>query len=173
MDIGTLKKCMPFAASGNIARFLEPLEAAMDKYQINTRLRQAAFLAQVAHESGSLTYVKEIASGRAYEGRKDLGNTQAGDGVRYKGRGLFQITGRANYKRYGELLGLDLVEHPELLESPAAATESAAIYWNDKKLNPLADAGNFEKITKLINGGLNGYEDRKAHYARCLAALPE
>lgn len=174
----TLKKCMPFALEANLKRFLEPLEAAMERFEINTRLRQAAFLANVAHESGSLQYVKEIASGKAYEGRKDLGNTQEGDGVKFKGRGLFQVTGRANYKRYGELLGLDLLNHPELLELAGNAALSAGLYWSDHHLNKIADEGDFLEICKKINGinkttGLpNGYEDRKVHYARCLAALP-
>ncbi len=87
------------------------------------------FIAQIAHESGELTYVQEIASGKAYEGRKDLGNTQPGDGIRYKGRGLIQLTGRANYEKYGQLMGLDLINNPELLEEPEFAALSAAYFW--------------------------------------------
>ena len=99
------------------SEFCEPLNNAMEKYSINTLLREAAFLAQVGHESGRLFYVKEIASGKAYEGRKDLGNTKVGDGVKFKGRGLIQITGRTNYKQCGTDLKLDLLTHPELLET--------------------------------------------------------
>lgn len=153
-----LKAIMPL--SKNIDVFLEPLQKTLEKYQINTPQRIACFLAQIAHESGSLRYVKEIASGEAYEGRKDLGNIYVGDGVKFKGRGLIQITGRANYEALGKHLGVDLIAKPELLEQPLYAALSAGWFWDKRKLNALADITNFEKITRLINGGLNGYEDR-------------
>lgn len=153
-----LKAIMPL--SKNIDVFLEPLQRTLEKYQINTPKRIACFLAQIAHESGSLRYVKELASGEAYEGRKDLGNIYVGDGVKFKGRGLIQITGRANYEALGKYLGVDLIAKPELLEQPLYAALSAGWFWDKRKLNALADIMNFEKITRLINGGLNGYEDR-------------
>lgn len=118
------------------------------------------FLAQIGHESGELKWVKELASGKAYEGRLDLGNKAPGDGVRYKGRGLIQITGKHNYVLVSLALGIPCVETPELLETPENASRSAGWYWYKKNLNSLADAGRFELITRRINGGLNGYADR-------------
>jgi putative chitinase len=127
----------------------------------------------VAHESGSLRYVREIASGAAYEGRADLGNTQPGDGRRYKGRGLIQITGRANYAACSQALYGDdrLIRTPEILEQTEPACESAAWYWWSRGLNELADTGAFRAITKAVNGGFNGYDDRLAYYQRAAAVL--
>lgn len=171
MDAKLLKKCMPFATTENIEKFVGPLTAAMEKYEITKPRRQAAFLAQIAHESGSLRYVEEIASGSAYEGRNDLGNTEPGDGIRFKGRGLIQITGRANYKELSKALNYDFISDPEALEKPGAASYSAAWFWNENNLNRLADIDAFEKITRRINGGLNGLEDRLKHWERCREAF--
>lgn len=146
--------------------FAAPLTAAMSQYQINTPLRQAAFLAQIAEESGELRYVEEIASGAAYEGRADLGNTQPGDGVKFKGRGLIQITGRAEYTECEQALCLDLLNHPELLATPENAALSAAWFWESRGLNTLADADRFGSITRRINGGYNGLDDRIRYYVR-------
>jgi putative chitinase len=146
----------------------------MDKYFIVTPARIAAFLAQLAHESGSFRYVREIASGTAYEGRKDLGNVNPGDGVKFKGRGLIQLTGRSNYEAFKKQFGVDVVANPVLVEQPYYATLAAGWFWDKKKLNALADLGTeagFKSITKKINGGLNGYEDRLMHWARCRSAL--
>lgn len=165
MTKSELLAIMPYAKA-RAETFLEPLNMAMDEFSINTPARQAAFLAQIGHESGQLRYVKELASGSAYEGRKDLGNTQQGDGVRFKGRGLIQITGRANYLKCGEALGLDLLEKPELLEQPINACRSAGWFWKSRGLNELADSREFLRITKRINGGTNGLEDRQALYAK-------
>ena len=155
--------------------FVPVLNAAMGHYQIVGTKRVAAFIAQVGHESGQLKYVKEIwgptVAQAKYEGRKDLGNTVAGDGSKYRGRGLIQITGRANYMACGEGLGLDLVKQPELLEKPQHACMSAAWFWATKGLSTLADAGQFDKITQRINGGQNGAADRQALYARALKVL--
>lgn len=154
--------------------FLAPLNAAMEEFEINTPTRQAAFLAQIAHESGSLRYVRELASGAAYDtGRlaERLGNTPEddGDGERYRGRGLIQITGTTNYSACSAALYGDsqhLLDHPELLELPDAAARSACWFWHSRGLNELADNGDFTKITKRINGGLNGYDDRFAYWTR-------
>lgn len=151
--------------------YLPYLNSVATKYQINTPARLAAFLAQIIHESGSFRYVKEIADGRAYEGRKDLGNIAAGDGVRYKGRGLIQITGRGNYQQLGSALGLDLINHPEQLEQPQYAAESAAWFWNTHNCNALADVGKFTEITRVINGGYNGMSDRLAIYKLAKSVL--
>lgn len=166
-----LKQCFPLASDIKIDKFLSPLNLTMEKYQINTPQRQAAFLAQLAHESGSLRYVREIASGEAYEGRKDLGNTQAGDGVKFKGRGLIQITGRANYEALGIALNYDFINDPLALEKPGAAALSAGWFWNKTKLNELADVNDFKKITKRINGGYNGLKDRCEHWYRIQKVL--
>lgn len=148
------------------ATFAEPLTLAMGEFEINNPRRQAAFLAQICHESGSLRYVLEIATGEAYEGRKDLGNTQEGDGKRYKGRGLAQVTGRDNYHDCGEVLGLDLLLQPELLEQPLHAARSAGWFWKTKGLGPIADEDKFGTVTKLWNGGWNGMDDRLIHWLR-------
>lgn len=153
------------------ALWVDHLNKAMERYEINTKARIAAFLAQVGHESGRLFYVREIASGEAYEGRKDLGNTEPGDGRRFRGRGLIQITGRTNYTLCGIALELDLLNNPELLELPQHAAMSAAWFWWNKKLNALADQGKFKTITRRINGGLNGYADRLALHALALKSL--
>ncbi len=106
-----------------------------------------------------------------YEGRADLGNTQPGDGSKFRGRGLIQITGRANYAACGEALGLDLINQPTLLELPQHAAMSAAWFWSMKDLNTLADKGDFVKITRRINGGLNGQADRQGLYDKALKVL--
>ena len=162
--------------AGQVAGVFVPvLNTAMNRYQIVGTKRVAAFVAQIGHESGQLKYVKEIwgptPAQAKYEGRKDLGNTVAGDGSKYRGRGLIQITGRANYMACGEALGLDLIKQPELLEKPQHACMSAAWFWATKGLSTLADAGQFDKITRRINGGQNGAADRQALYARALKVL--
>jgi putative chitinase len=155
--------------------FVSALNTAMQHYQIVGAKRAAAFLAQIGHESGQLRYVREIwgptASQRGYEGREDLGNTVPGDGRKYCGRGLIQITGRANYARCGEALGLDLISHPELLELPQHASMSAAWFWKQKGLNDLADRDQFNTITRRINGGLNGLADRLALWEKARKVL--
>lgn len=154
-----LIKIMPNAGSRADA-FAAPLTAAMAEFGIDTPQRKAAFLAQLAHESGSLRYVREIADGMAYEGRLSLGNVQTGDGPKYKGRGLIQVTGRANYLSCGIALGLNLVDHPELLEDPVHACRSAGWFWKTKDLNKYADRNMFATITKVINGGYTHLDER-------------
>lgn len=165
-----LKLIMPHAGS-RAETFCEPLRQTMQEFEIDTPLRQSAFLAQLAHESGELRYVKELASGEAYEGRVDLGNTQPGDGPRYKGRGLLQITGRHNYGACGADLGIDLIAEPHLLEQPEWAAKSAGWFWQTKKLNALADKPDFKLITKRVNGGYNGYQERLRYYERAKEVL--
>ncbi|NMY77675.1 glycoside hydrolase family 19 protein [Pseudomonas rhodesiae] len=155
--------------------FVPALNTAMSRYGIVGTARVAAFIAQVGHESGQLRYVREIwgptAQQAGYEGRADLGNTVKGDGSKYRGRGLIQITGRSNYAACGEALGLDLINKPELLELPQHAAMSAAWFWSMKGLNTLADQGQFVKITRRINGGLTGQTDRQALYDKALEVL--
>lgn len=187
--------------------FVPALNRAMARFDIGSPVRQAAFLAQVGHESAHLTklseslYYKdavrvaklfkygfdlnrngqvdpaEVAdaegylrnseklANRVYAGRMGNGPEASGDGYRYRARGLIGITGRDMYRLCGQALGLPLVEHPELLEQPEHAALSAAWYWWDRGLNELADAGLFDRITRVINGGNNGEADRRALWA--------
>lgn len=142
---------------------------------INTPVRLAAFLAQVGHESGSLKHTAELwgptDAQKTYEGRKSLGNTQIGDGYFFRGRGLIQCTGRANMTQMAEWLGLDLLTTPELLEQPRWAALSAATWWARHGCNQLADSGDFEALTRRINGGTNGLEDRLKRWERAKAAI--
>jgi putative chitinase len=157
--------------------FFSVFNTAMQRYQIGGTKRVAAFIAQIAHESGQLAYVLEIwgptAVQKGYEGRADLGNTVAGDGLKYRGRGLIQITGRDNYRECSlGLFGDDrLLFLPELLEKPQWAAESAAWFWQKNGLNELADRDQFNSITRRINGGLNGLQDRLSLWARARAVL--
>jgi putative chitinase len=150
-----------------------PLEQAMVRFAIDTPEQRAAFLAQVAHESGKLVYVREIwgptPAQSKYEGRLDLGNTQPGDGKRFLGRGLIQITGRANYAAVSKGLGIDFVSNPSLLELTDNAAMSAAWFWYAHGLN--AYVSNFTTLTRKINGGINGLADREALWASCKIAL--
>ena len=182
MNLGQIKEatCAPTSCA---QKFQQYIQAACDQFNIDTPARELCFLAQVGHESGGLYYTEELASGAAYEGKKSLGNTQPGDGIKFKGRGLIQITGRANYQSVGTALQLDLINNPTLLGgknvsvcTPAQlknAALSAAWFWNSKNLNALADKidlaqpidsgtnlDNYKAITKKINGGYNGLADR-------------
>lgn len=165
-----LAAIMPHAGK-RIVQFYEYLRYAMAEYEIDTPLREAAFVAQIAHESGELRYTKEIASGEAYEGRADLGNTEPGDGKLYKGRGLIQLTGRANYDLLSDEFGIDFLDCPELLETPEWASRSAAWWWFKRGLNELADKEDFKRITKIINGGYNGIQERYAYYTKALDVI--
>jgi len=171
VSLKQLKAIMPNVSDAKAREYLPHLNKAMVEANITTPKRQAAFLAQLAHESGSLRYMEEIASGAAYEGRRDLGNTQPGDGVRFKGRGPIQLTGRANYTAASRALGVDLVSNPSRAAQPDVAFRTAAWFWNSRNLNSYADAGNFNAITYRVNGGYNGAADRNAHYARALNVL--
>ena len=171
--------CTPEAAE----RFAGPLGAACAFYAITTPERLAAFLAQIGHESGSLRYTTELwgptPAQRRYEGRADLGNTQPGDGERFKGHGLIQTTGRNNHasvrdrlrERFPQLDIPDYEAEPERLAEPQWACLSAADYWDWKGLNALADTGDFLGITQRINGGFNGLADRQARLKRAQEAL--
>ncbi len=181
VDLETLQAIMPNVGGAKgakqariVAEIAPVLQKTLERYEINTPLRIAHFLAQCAHESDGFCTTEEYASGRAYEGRADLGNTQEGDGVRYKGRGLFQLTGRANYKTYGPKVGIpDLVDHPERAAEPAVSLLIACEYWQERKggLNRFADQDDIITITKAINGGTNGLDDRRRYLARAKQAL--
>ena len=165
----TLQRAMPGLSIGLAEAYTPLLRKAMLERQINTPRRAAMFLAQLGHESLSLRFFEEIwgptAAQRGYEGRLDLGNTQPGDGKRFKGRGPIQLTGRSNYRRYGTLLGLPLEDRPEMAAKPGVGFRTAAMFWQQIGGNALADAGNFREITRRINGGFNGMQDRDARLA--------
>ncbi|KFE72096.1 peptidoglycan-binding protein [Hyalangium minutum] len=166
-----LRQIMPNLSEARAQQMLPHLNAAMAEAGINTPKRQAAFLAQLAHESGEFRYMEEIASGAAYEGRTDLGNTQPGDGVRFKGRGPIQLTGRSNYRAAGQALGIDLENNPTRAADPDVGFRTAAWFWNSRNLNSYADQGNFDAITYRVNGGYNGKASRDAYYQRALGVL--
>jgi len=165
ISLQELKQIMPTLPDDKAQQYLPYLNSAMNEAQITTPQRRAAFLAQLAHESGQLKYMEEIASGSAYEGRSDLGNTQPGDGTRFKGRGPIQLTGRANYAAASQALGVDLVRNPERAADPDVAFRIATWYWSSRDLNQYADKGDFSSITYRINGGYNGAADRNQYYA--------
>jgi len=150
------------ANDSTIEVFAGPILACWQRYDINTELRQAHWIAQIGHESAQLRYTEEIASGQAYEGRRDLGNTQSGDGRRFKGRGLIQLTGRHNYTAYGKAIEKDLLSNPELVAADLyLATDVAGWYWQRTGLNTWADRDDLRTITRKINGGYNGFSDRQ------------
>jgi predicted chitinase len=177
-----LRSIMPRLTDRRRGELLPFLSAAMAEFAILTPARTAAFLAQLAHESGQFRFMEEIwgptDAQRRYEPTtklsQALGNSEAGDGKRFKGRGPIQLTGRANYRRFGELLNTDLVADPGRAASPEVAFRVAGLFWSKKGLNELADlatADAFKEITRRINGGYNGLADRQAFYAAACTAL--
>lgn len=162
-----------FNQADNLAVLGPKWQYYLENYEINTPLRIAHFTAQMAYESVGFSRLLEPESqGRNYEGREDLGNDQPGDGVRFRGRGIIQLTGRDNYRRYGPRIGCDLEESPERAAEPSFALMIACLYWQDKGLNALADADDINGITRRINGGLNGIKDRRIYLDRAKRALP-
>jgi putative chitinase len=184
IDYSFISKVVPGANKILLKGFVDTFNQNADKYEINTPQRLAAFLSQVAHESDGLKTASEYASGSAYEGRKDLGNSQKGDGVKFKGRGVIQTTGRNNYADTSKALFNDpnvLLNNPTKLEEPQTATLSAMYFWKSKGLNIIADKpddwtiviktkkgpktlNKFEYITYRINGGFNGLAARKSYW---------
>ena len=171
MTLEEFKKIAVNATQANIILFYPYLVKYMAMFEITGKLRETAFLAQILHESGSLRYTREIASGAAYEGRKDLGNIFPGDGIRFPGRGLIQMTGRKNVEIYSKATGTDYINNPEWLERPRDATKSACWWWLNHGLNELADKSMFNLITKRINGGYNGLASRTLIYEKALTVL--
>jgi putative chitinase len=172
-----LSALMPDASTAAIRRYLQPLVNGMDAHGIHTPLRRAHFLAQLGHESCDLRCSEELASGAAYEGRAQLGNTHPGDGPRFKGRGLIQVTGRFNYAAYGRQKGRDFVTAPNhdlLATDPELAVDVSCWFWTKHGLNAWADADDIRALTKVINGGYNGLADRQARLdrAKCFLDVP-
>lgn len=177
-----LHEIMPLAAKINIDLFIDPLNKAMTEFEINTPLRISAFLAQIAHESGSFRYTKELATGDAYEYRGDLGNLKSAaltiahahgstTGRFFKGHGLIQLTGYDNFLACSKALNIDCVNKPRLLSEPEGATRSAAWFWNAHHLNELADERKFDQCTHTINGDFNGMASRDVFYAKAKQVL--
>lgn len=171
LTIQAFSKCFPTLGPAKAEKYLPLLSAEMKAGGITTLLRMASFLAQLGHESCDLRHFEELATGERYEGRKDLGNTQPGDGKRFKGRGPIQLTGRANYRKAGEAIGVDLEASPERAAEPEIGFKTAVWYWNSRNLNRLADLRDFDGITRAINGGFNGKVDRDLRFAWALKAL--
>lgn len=145
------------------------LDLHAPKYGLTTKLRLAHFVAQAAHETAGFQTLTEYGKEsyfKKYDGRRDLGNVKAGDGPRYRGRGIFQITGRANYKTFGDKIGVDLENNPTDAADYNVAVLTALEYWKDRNLTKHADADDIRRITKRINGGYNGFEDRQLYLAR-------
>lgn len=171
-----LKIAGPDGHKEHLRELAPAVNQCLEKYQINTPLRIAHFLAQVMHESGGFHYLREIwgptDAQSGYEGREDLGNTQPGDGKRFMGRGLIQLTGRANYTRLTQAMNVDFLSKPQLLEQSPYAVLSSGWFWHvEKNLNPIADRDDAKTITRRINGGLNGYDDRLEYLHRAKSVL--
>lgn len=147
------------------------LQDTLKRFEINTLLRVAHFLAQTCHESAGFRTTEEFASGDQYEGRADLGNTQRGDGRRYKGRGILQLTGRANYRKFGQALGLDLENNPLQAAEPELSLLIACEYWKSRKINADCDRDDLIAVTRKVNGGLNGLNDRRHFLGKAKIAL--
>lgn len=156
----------------DIIKAVEPmLVPTLERYRISSLLRVSHFLAQICHESAGFRTTEEFASGAAYEGREDLGNVRPGDGRRFKGRGLLQLTGRANYARFGDKLGIDLIADPDRAAEPALSLEIACLYWRERSINSHADSDDLIRVTRLVNGGTNGLADRRIRLCRAKVAL--
>ena len=180
--IDQLRRIMPNLTAARATAFYPFLQSAVDEFSIATPARSAAFLAQLAHESGQFRFMEEIWGPTPAQVRYEpqstlaarLGNTESGDGRRFKGRGPIQVTGRANYRRYGDLLGVDLIADPPRAADPTVAFRIAALFWARNGLNELADQGTadaFRQITRRINGGFNGLAERQQFFARACEAL--
>jgi len=174
MDAKTLARCTG-ARLDRAERFADPITAAMQEFGISTPEQQAAFLANIGHESGGLHWLTELwgptIAQQRYEGRRDLGNVQPGDGFKFRGRGLLQTTGRANYAALSGHLGVDYLSDPDRLAQPLDAARSAGYFWQSHNLSPAADAGDFLKVVRTINGGYNGLSERQMLWASAKAAL--
>jgi putative chitinase len=201
ITVDILQSCLPQANPQAVELFAEPISNTCDEFDISTPERVAAFVAQCGHESGNLKYVKEnlnysaqglckvfpkyfntqnamqyernpeAIANRVYANRMGNGSEESGDGWAFRGRGLIQLTGKTNYEKCGQGLGLDLISDPMYLESPEGAARSAGWFWHVNKLNILADSGDIKTMTKKINGGFIGLEDRIKHYEHILHIL--
>ncbi|MEJ8810783.1 peptidoglycan-binding protein [Variovorax ureilyticus] len=178
IDAQTMREVAPTFSGANgqrqnaiITAVGEVLAVTLQAYEIDNRLRIAHFLAQTCHESAGYRTTEEFASGHAYEGRADLGNVHPGDGVRYKGRGLLQLTGRANYRDVGTRLHVDLENHPEKAAEPVLSLRIACEFWKKNGINAACDADDVVRVTQIVNGGTNGLADRRTLTSKAKAAV--
>jgi putative chitinase len=153
-------KMEPRAKEWIVLGLADAMPIMVDQFKIDTAKRQKHFLATCAHESDHFQTTREYASGAAYECRKDLGNTQKGDGTRYRGRGLIQLTGRANYTAASKALGEPYVDKPELVERFPAAAIVSGWFWHTNNVNQHADRDDARAVCKVVNGGYNGINSR-------------
>lgn len=158
--------------AGNVERYWPPILAGLDHFGIDDHYTRVATAATVATEC-DFVYLTELASGWEYEGRADLGNTQPGDGPRFKGRGFVQVTGRGNYLRAGAALGIDLVDNPDLAARPDIAGLTLGWYFQTHGIRAMANARDWQGVREAVNGGLNGYRDRFLPCVNALLALPD
>lgn len=196
-----LQQCLPQANPQNVAKYIDPLNAAMDEFEINTNNRIAAFIAEIGDESEYLNCVSEnlnyssqgllkifpshftpdlaiqynrnpeAIANRVYANRMENGDESSGDGWAFRGRGLIQLTGRNNYNAISQGLNADVISQPEYLETPEGACRSAGWYWKSRGLNELADSGNITQISKIINGGSIGLATRIQLYQKAIVVL--
>jgi len=169
-----LREIAPGADPKLLATLAPALATTLAANGIDTPLRQAHFIAQAAHETGGFHTLEEYGGPSyfaRYDGRKDLCNVRSGDGARFHGRGIFQLTGRVNYEAYGKRLGIDLVNNPALAASPAISVRIAAAFWTAKGLNAWADRDDVVEITRRINGGRNGLAERRRYLTAAKAQL--
>lgn len=168
----SLQRVAPHLTTAQAKSLARDLGQAMVDFNITTKKRATFFIAQIAHESGGFRFREEIASGAAYEGRRDLGNVFLGDGVRYKGRTFIQITGRTNYVLVSKALGVDFVKHPTWLAHQQYAAKGAAWWFASHGCNALCDKNDFLSLTHRINGGFNGLAERQAYLRRARLVAP-
>lgn len=183
LAIEQLRALAPQLPDSQAAELVVYLAQAMAEFDITTPQRAAAFLAQLTHETGGFRYIEELWGPSKQQLRyeppstlaKKLGNDAKGDGYKYRGRGFIQLTGKSNYRAAGNALGVDLVKQPTLAAAPAIAARVAAWYWHENGLNSLADAGDYLAITKRINGGVNGLDERMKYWkkAKSILGIPE
>ncbi len=199
--LSKLQSLFPSTNSYTLETYVDPLIDTFNKYDISTSLRQAGFMAQVGHESSGLRIIKEnlnysvsglksvfkkyfpgdlayeyarnpeMIANRVYANRMGNGNEDSGDGWRYKGRGLIQITGKNNYSDLANEFNMNLEDVPDWLETPEGASLSAGWFWNSRGINEYADMADIIEMTKLVNGGLNGIDDREAIYKKSLTVF--
>lgn len=173
IDNDLLRRVADAVALPLAGRLAEAMTHWLPEYEIDNIDRQAIFLAQAAHETDGFKTLEEYATGTAYEGRADLGNAEPGDGARFKGRGIFMLTGRANYRAAGDRLGVELELHPEIVAEPDVAVRTACDFWVAHNLSAFADHRDFMRVTRIVNGGYNGLVQRFVYWARAWRALGE
>lgn len=172
LSVAQMARIAVYAKAARFEPYIDAFNESLVKYQINARLRLAHYLAQWMEESGEFRYMTELASGKAYEGRRDLGNVEPGDGVRFKGRGLCQLTGRTAYRLYGEYEQVDFLAEPEMLAEQPYCIDVGGWFWTIyKHINTAADRDDLLTVTRLVNGGTNGLAARRNYLIRAKRVL--